>query len=726
MAVYNEKDGRFFRCRWSVRAQFDGINSFPSEGTASNPLPCAGRTEPSGNQLPTKETTMYRTTALFLTWLAFQGQVPSFAQSEEDRMYWADMEGIYWTSLKDGTSQRIIHADTRRPGNLAVDVAGGKMYWFDRRGEEIQWSDLDGSNSQPFSGNLGEHGGAHVKTMDVALDLERRKIYSVAFYNFGDYESSEVFRYNLDGSGLETLLPEGGQFQSLALDAGSGFLYLGGWDGITRIDLSGDSVESVSIDGSWDVAFDPVGNKLYWTDGDIWRSDPDGSDVELLFRPDPAAGTIAVDPEEGKVYWTAIRRVWDPLYGEVLRANLDRSEVEYVVQQAEVVGFDLDLQGRKIYWTDVRGTIHRANIDGTDVEDLFIPPVRAPYSLALNAGTIYWSDVLTGAIWRAGTDGSNPELVVRGLNTPKGIFLDKGKLYWADSGTGKIQSAGLDGSDVMDIAIGQEDPDKVAVDSAHRRIYWTEQYKPRIKRASLEGSNIREFPVDGYPQGIALDVSGEAMYWTWSWEDSTGLRRSSLEVTNVVDLVTGSPYDEDYRAVVIDLAGGKLYWTHLFSPPSLSFLEPPVFRGFINRADLNGSGAEEVADLSGGRYWPPPGLKTYPWALLGNSLALAFSRQTAVAVVSSRIPTSTTLRSSYPNPFNGSTLISYALSASGPVTLVVYNTLGHPIRTLVDQIQDPGLYSVSWQPAEGLASGVYLCRLATDQSVQTRKMTLLR
>ena len=669
---------------------------------------------------------MYRTTTLLLAWMIFQGQVPGFAQFEEDRIYWADMDGIHWTSLKEGTSQRIIHGDTRRPGNLAVDVAGGKMYWFDRRGEEIQWSDLDGSNSEPFPGDLGGFGvPGYWRAMDVALDLERKEIYFVGLYDHGDVCcESVVSRSNLDGSDLE-VFAGGNHFHSLALDAGSGFLYLGGEDGITRIDLSGGSAgKSVYEDGVWDVAFDPVGNKLYWTDGGIWRSDPDGSEVELLLRPEPAAGTIAVDPEEGKVYWTAIQRVWDPLYGEVLRANLDGSEVEYVVQQAEVVGFDLDLQGRKIYWTDARGTIHRADIDGTDVEDLFIPPVRAPYSLALNAGTIFWSDVLAGAVWRAGIDGSNPELVVGELNTPKGIFLDKGKLYWADSATGKIQSADLDGSDVMDIAIGQEDPDKVAVDSAHGRIYWTEQYKPRIKRASLDGSNIREFPVDGYPQGIALDVSGEAMYWTWIWENSTGIRRSNLEVTEVEDLVTGASGDS-YKAVVIDLDGGKLYWTYVFSVGQY-FGEPSVLHGVTNRADLNGSGAEKVARLSSDRSWSPPGFKTHPGALLGNSLALAFPRQTAVAAATNDLPLSTTLGSSYPNPFNGSTLISYALSAPGPVTLIVYNTLGQPVRTLVDQIQTPGRYNVPWRPAETLASGVYLYRLTTPEAVLTRRLTFLR
>ena len=108
---------------------------------------------------------------------------------------------------------------------------------------------------------------------------------------------------------------------------------------------------------------------------------------------------------------------------------------------------------------------------------------------------------------------------------------------------------------------------------------------------------------------------------------------------------------------------------------------------------------------------------------MGNSLVLDFSRQTAISAGNS-VPLSTTLRSSYPNPFNSSTLISYTLSVLGPVTLVVYNTLGQPVRTLVDTVQAPGLYGVPWQPAEALASGVYLYRLTTPDAVLTRRLTL--
>ena len=673
-------------------------------------------------------------------------------------MYWADREGIYWSSLQEGTPQRFIAADARRPGKIEVDVAGGKMYWVDKRGETVQRSDLDGSNIERLP---GEWGGS--RAMDIALDLERGKIYSVGLYSGGDYLIGEVYRANLDGSNFEKMRMgvSGPLAHNLSLDTTRGYLYLGAWWGIYRIDLSVTPWEGVDsrqtildweevFQTSWssDFALDTVGNKVYWSDGSIWRSNTDGSDVELLFDTgsDHDAVAIAIDAENGKVYWAAGDSYsFQTSYGDLMRANMDGSQME-VVAEGEVVGIDLDLQGRKVYWTEARGTIHRANVDGTDVEELFAPNVRAPYSVALDRreGRIYWSDVLAGSILRAGLDGSNMEMVIGGLGTPKGISIEGSKLYWADSGTGKIQSAHLDGANMKDIVTEASDPDKVAVDLDHRTIFWTEPERSLIRRADLDGNHIEEYTVRYPPKGIALDVAREQIYWTWkvfprgraNLSGPTGISRSNLDGTNVEDVccdedsdvtidVFGDIWSYDFRAMALDPDGGKIYWTSMYKPHYQPWGEWPYYRVEAHQANLDGSNVRVLLPPMSLWWYRASGLKTWPPDMMGQSLALHLSRRTAVSTQSS-VPTSTTLRSSYPNPFNGSTLISYTLATPGPVSLVVYNTLGQPVRTLVDQVQAPGLYSVPWQPAEALASGVYLYRLTTSDAVLTRRLALLR
>ena len=90
------------------------------------------------------------------------------------------------------------------------------------------------------------------------------------------------------------------------------------------------------------------------------------------------------------------------------------------------------------------------------------------------------------------------------------------------------------------------------------------------------------------------------------------------------------------------------------------------------------------------------------------------------------------LNQNYPNPFNPETVISYRLPESASVELIIYNTLGQRIKTLVNKKQNAGKYRVKFD-GSGLASGVYFYRLQVSTiSTKTylfnnaRKMILLR
>ena len=91
-------------------------------------------------------------------------------------------------------------------------------------------------------------------------------------------------------------------------------------------------------------------------------------------------------------------------------------------------------------------------------------------------------------------------------------------------------------------------------------------------------------------------------------------------------------------------------------------------------------------------------------------------------------PQNCTLEQNYPNPFNPETKIRYSVTASGrsagKVRLSVYNILGQTVRALVDEIQNPGFYTVSFSGME-LPSGVYFYRLETGDFLQIRKMILI-
>ncbi len=82
------------------------------------------------------------------------------------------------------------------------------------------------------------------------------------------------------------------------------------------------------------------------------------------------------------------------------------------------------------------------------------------------------------------------------------------------------------------------------------------------------------------------------------------------------------------------------------------------------------------------------------------------------------------LEQNYPNPFNPSTTIAFSLPASTPVRLVVINSLGQEVATLVDAQLDEGRHAVSFD-ARDLPSGLYLYELRTNSTRLTRKMMLV-
>ena len=83
-----------------------------------------------------------------------------------------------------------------------------------------------------------------------------------------------------------------------------------------------------------------------------------------------------------------------------------------------------------------------------------------------------------------------------------------------------------------------------------------------------------------------------------------------------------------------------------------------------------------------------------------------------------------------PNPFNANTLIPYRLDADGPVRLEIYNLLGQPVRTLVNQYQDAGFYKVRWDARDQrgalVSAGMYLVRLHYPGGVQTQRLLYLK
>ncbi len=83
------------------------------------------------------------------------------------------------------------------------------------------------------------------------------------------------------------------------------------------------------------------------------------------------------------------------------------------------------------------------------------------------------------------------------------------------------------------------------------------------------------------------------------------------------------------------------------------------------------------------------------------------------------------LAQNYPNPFNPATRIDYSIAKVSNVELVIFNGIGEEIAKVVNEVQQPGSYTVNFD-ASNLSSGVYFYKLAAGDFISIKKMILLK
>ena len=94
------------------------------------------------------------------------------------------------------------------------------------------------------------------------------------------------------------------------------------------------------------------------------------------------------------------------------------------------------------------------------------------------------------------------------------------------------------------------------------------------------------------------------------------------------------------------------------------------------------------------------------------------------------IPDQFFLHQNYPNPFNPMTSISYDLAQNGMVSLSIFDLNGKIIKNLVNEFQNAGNHSLTWDgvnfAGELVSAGLYLCVLEVGNTKQIKKMSFIK
>lgn len=236
-------------------------------------------------------------------------------------------EMIYWTDGTDNAISRatfngddvvkLISTGLDRPDGIAIDPVERKMYWAEKGGR-IQRANLDGSNVEL----LVNAGGT---PRDVALDLPRQKLYWI------ELAATRIRRANLDRSNIETVNDvDVGQGTAIAIDSAREKIY---WinAAVSRINLDGSSPELLLPDNGFprEIDLDLENDWLYWVNSQfqtISRATlPEGvreNEAQVVLG---VPGDVAVDPAGQQLFWT------DWTIGAIMRADIGGDNMVSIV-----------------------------------------------------------------------------------------------------------------------------------------------------------------------------------------------------------------------------------------------------------------------------------------------------------------------------------------------------------------------------------------------------------
>ena len=94
------------------------------------------------------------------------------------------------------------------------------------------------------------------------------------------------------------------------------------------------------------------------------------------------------------------------------------------------------------------------------------------------------------------------------------------------------------------------------------------------------------------------------------------------------------------------------------------------------------------------------------------------------------IPREFSLGDNYPNPFNPSTNIPFAISSPDNASLIIYDITGRQVRSILNQFLGVGYHSGIWDGRNDsgnlVSSGVYYYELRTSAFRNFKKMIFIK
>jgi hypothetical protein len=231
-------------------------------------------------------------------------------------------------------------------------------------------------------------------------------------------------------------------------------------------------------------------------------------------------------------------------------------------------------------------------------------------------------------------------------------------------------------------------------------------------------------------QAISPQGTSGTRYIFQNWSDN-GDTTHNVTITGALNLTCN--YRPQYKLTLLSAYGNTVGQNQYFdSAATFTFgVYPRIVR-------LGGGVGYQFRGWTGsgnGSYTSPDstGLDTMRTLAMNNPV-IEIARWTFVPVsvnnISSEIPDKFLLHQNYPNPFNPSTNIKFDVAKTGLVSIKIYDVLGREVVTLVNEILQPGYYSIpfSINDLSGFqaSSGIYFYKISANDFTDIKKMLIIK
>ena len=309
-------------------------------------------------------------------------------------------------------------------------------------------------------------------------------------------------------------------------------------------------------------------------------------------------------------------------------------------------------------------------------------------------------------------------------------------LYATNSGTSALTIVDIESGQARTVSLADTSEGLYGVAATADKIFTTDIAGSQVLVLSPQGHITGRISVPPKPRSLALAPDGKTLYVT-SMDTGrlTAIDVDGATVSRSIDLGVSGTFaiapspdgrqlyltaHEEGSLLIVDAASGTLRKKLAIgrNPRAIAFspdgTQAYVTSSFSNEIHIVDAMREKVV----GHY-----------AAGQNPRGIALAQPVWPTAIGQQ-PTRFALAPAFPNPFNGSTQITYTLAAGTLVELRVHNALGQAVRTLLRQHRDVGTHQIHWDGKDdqgrALASGTYLLIMRAGATSQATKMLLLR